>query len=238
MAETTTKFEGFPQGGFAFFHQLAICQDREWFKTHKADYEALWQQPMTALFDELHAGLKPLFPELAKTSPKVFRIYRDVRFSKNKAPFKTSIAGVLPLFGGAPRAEGATGFYCDFSDEPFVAAGRWQMETPLLTRFRKFIDEEKTGAPFAKAVKKLEAVGFGLSSMEALKRPPAGFQADHPRIELLKRKGFALTFPKLDPALLADGRGLVKLLKAQVKQASPLLHWLEAMARGKQLPKL
>jgi uncharacterized protein (TIGR02453 family) len=233
-----TAFAGFPEGGFAFFHQLAICQDREWFKAHKEAYEGLWQQPMAALFDELHVALRPAFPELKNTKPKVFRIYRDVRFSKNKAPFKTSVAAILPLFGGAAKPEGSTSLYCDFSDEPFVAAGRWMMDGPLVTRFRKAVALDKTGVPFARAVERVERAGFTIASHEALKRPPPGFDKDHPRLALLKLKGFALSFPKLDPALLADGRGLVARLKADVKQAAPLLRWVEALARTKRLPDL
>lgn len=231
-------FEGFPEGGFSFFHQLAICQDREWFKTHKADYEALWLTPMTALFDELHVSFRPLFPELKKTTPKVFRIYRDVRFSKDKAPFKTSIAAVLPLFAGAAAPEGATALYCDFSDKPFVALGRWQMDTPLLARFRKFVAADKTGVPFAKKTESLRKKGFSFAAHGSLKRPPPGFEATHPRIEWLKLKGFALTLPEVPPSLLADGRGLVKHLKTHVTQAAPVIQWIEAMARGKTLPKL
>lgn len=234
----TTPFDGFPEGGLAFFDQLKICQDRAWFKAHKADYEALWQQPMVKLFDLLHQDLRRQFPELSKTQPKVLRIYRDVRFSKDKAPFKTSCTAILPLYAGAAMPEGATSLYCDFGIEPFVAAGRWMMDGPLLRRFRGFIAAEKTGAPFATAVARAQAVGFTIASHGALKRPPPGIAADHPRLALLKLKGFALTFPQLSRSLLADGPGLVRRLKADVKRAAPLLQWLEAMARGKSLPKL
>lgn len=232
-------FDGFPKGGVNFFRQLAISQDREWFKAHKADYEELWATPMAALFDELHRVARPLFPEAADTKPKVFRIYRDVRFSKDKAPFKTTSSAVLPLFGGSATAEGGTGFYCEFGAEPFVAAGRWMMEGPLLARYRAAVADEKTGAPLAKAIEKLKKAGFTLSAHDALKRPPPGFDATHPRLELLKLKGFGVTFPAFGPEQLQDGPGLVKRLKGDLKKVAPLLHWIEAVARGtKPLPKV
>lgn len=221
-----------------FFRQLAVLQDREWFKAHKADYEELWQQPMTELFDELHAKLQKAFPEAKQTKPKVFRIYRDVRFSKDKAPFKTECAAVLPLFPSPAGPEAATGFYCSFGETPFVAAGRWRMEGPLLARFRKTIAADKTGAPFAAAVKRLEQRGFTVATSEALKRPPPGFDKAHPRVELLKLKGFAFEFPARSVAALADGKKLVAGLVKEVEATAPVLRWLQALATAKPLPKL
>lgn len=232
-------FDGFPKGGVNFFRQLAISQDREWFKAHKADYEELWATPMAALFDELQRVVKAQFPETEGTQAKVFRIYRDVRFSKDKTPFKTTVSGVLPLFGGSAKAEGGTGFYCEFGTEMFVAAGRWMMEPPLLARYRAAVADEKSGAPVGQAVEKLRKAGFTLSAHDALKRPPPGFDAAHPRVELLKLKGFGLTFPAVEPGLLQDGPGLVKRLKGDLQKVAPLLHWIEAVARGtKPLPKV
>jgi uncharacterized protein (TIGR02453 family) len=230
-------FSGFPEGGLAFFRQLAITQDREWFKAHKDAYELLWLKPMTSFVDELHAALKPSFPELKQVKPKIFRIYRDVRFSKNKTPFKTTISAVLPLFASGDRPEGATALYCEFGEEPFIAAGRWMMEPDLLKRFRKTVAEEKTGAPLARAVEKATKAGFGLSASGALKRAPPGFPKDHPRVELLKRKGFAFTFPTRSSSALRQGK-LLRDVVADLKQVAPVVRWLEALARNTALPRL
>jgi uncharacterized protein (TIGR02453 family) len=238
MALPVPAFTGFPDGGLDFFRQLAISQNRDWFKAHKDAYELLWLHPMTALFAELHQVLRPGFPELENVSPKVFRIYRDVRFSKNKAPFKTSIAAILPLYAGGDRAEGGTGFYCDFGETPFVAAGRWSMEPDLLKHFRATVAADKTGVPFARAVQKATQAGFSISSMDALKRPPPGFDKAHPRVELLKLKGFALRFPERKASDLKNGRKLRDGLVADLKRITPLLKWLEALSRHTALPKL
>ena len=232
------SFTGFPKGGVNFFRQLAVLQDREWFKAHKADYEALWQQPMTELFDELHARLQRTFPGVKRSRPKVFRIYRDVRFSKDKAPFKTECAAVLALYPSAAGLESATGFYCSFGETPYVAAGRWRLDGPQLQRFRMVVADDKTGAPVAAFLKKLEQRGFKVAAHEALKRPPPGVDQAHPRVELLKLKGCAVEFPPRTVAQLADGKKLVDGLVKDVEQAAPLLRWAEALARGKPLPKL
>jgi uncharacterized protein (TIGR02453 family) len=230
-------FTGFPIEGQGFFEQLALCQDREWFRAHKGDYEALWQEPFTALLGELQARLTPVFPHLKGATPKVFRIYRDVRFSKDKSPFKPSISGMLPLFGGGGPME-MTALYLDLGRKPFVAAGRWMMESALIKRYRATVADEKTGAPFAKAVNQALARGFTLASHDALKRPPPGIDAAHPRVELLKLKGFALTFPQLTPTQLVKGGPLLKRLTEQATQVAPLLRWVDALAHHqKPLPK-
>lgn len=224
-------FNGFPRGGTEFFAQLAERQDRDWFKAHKADYERLWEAPMKALFDELHAQLKKTFPGAAKSKPKHFRIYRDVRFSKDKSPFKTSVSAVVPLFGG--DANMGTGLYAEFGAKPLVAAGRWMLDGAELTRYRKAVADEKTGAPFAKAVKKAKDTGYEVMVHEALKRVPAPFEQDHPRGELLKLKGFALEFPPLKASQLKDG-ALVELIVKQTRAIAPLLSWVESAATGRR----
>lgn len=231
------SFDGFPRGGVNFFRQLKVLQDREWFKAHKADFEELWQRPMTALFDELHQRLQRVFPSVKQTQPKVFRLYRDVRFSKDKSPFKTHMAAVLPLFPGK-SPEWATGFYCSFGEEVYVAAGRWMLEPDELARFRKAVLAEKTGAPLAAAVKKLTAKGFEVAAHESLKRPPPGVDKAHPRRALLQLKGFAFSFPRRSAASLEDGKKLVAGLVKDVEAAAPLLRWVEALSKGGPLPKV
>jgi len=232
------SFDGFPRGGVDFFRELAVRQDRDWFKAHKADYERLWQKPLTALFDELHEKLQRTFPEVKKSKPKVFRIYRDVRFSRDKSPFKTHAAGLLPLYPSRSTPEAATGFYASFGADIFLGGGRWHMEGDELARFRKALLADKTGVPFAKSVQKLEAKGFTHGAHDVLKRPPPGVDKAHPRVALLKLKGFALGFPPRRASDLADGRKLVAGIVKDVEAAAPVLRWLQALSVGKPLPRV
>ena len=228
---STTRFEGFPKDGLAFFAELAFRQDREWFKAHKADYERLWEAPMKAFIDELQAKLAKAYPALKTAKPKHFRIYRDVRFSKDKAPYKTSISAALPLSGEGEMHRDSS-IYCDFGKEPFVGVGRWMMEPDALSRFRKAVDAEKTGAPFAALVAKAERSGFTLASHEVLKRVPKPFDPQHPRAELLKRKGFAVMLPSLSSKDLASPK-LVDVVAKQAAAIAPLMKSLEAAVAGR-----
>src|SRR5437762_1849761 len=96
-AAAPAAFAGFSDTRAKFFRELAKHQDRTWFKAHQAEYERLWHEPMQALLEELHARLDPLFRKPRLAPPKIFRLQRDIRFSADKSPYKTHIAGVLHL---------------------------------------------------------------------------------------------------------------------------------------------
>jgi uncharacterized protein (TIGR02453 family) len=226
---STTRFEGFPKEGQAFFAELAFRQDRDWFKAHKADYERLWETPMQAFMEALKAKLAGPFPDTKKATPRYFRIYRDVRFSKDKTPYKTSISAALSLFGGGALHE-MSGLYCEFGKEPFIAMGRWMMEPPVLLKYRKAVASDATGKPLGALVQKALKQGYELGSHEVLQRVPKGFDPEHPRAELLKRKGLALSFPALTPKELASPK-LVDVVAKQAAALAPVMKVLEAALR-------
>jgi len=236
MRPMASTFTGFPKGGVEFFQALTMNMEREWFAQHKGDYVRLWQEPMEAYLLAVQAGLKRAFPLGAKHPPKVMRIYRDVRFSKDKTPYKTSQSGMLPLFGQG-NTMGSTGFYSEFGPSPFVAMGRWMMEPDELLRFRRAIVSEKTGPAFARAVATALKAGYQVSSAGVLKRVPKGFEAEHPRAALLKLKGFALSFPKFPEKLLASPK-LVDWVVERALAVKGLIQWVDAAIQGGTLPKL
>ena len=223
-------FTGFPKGGVEFFQTLSVRQDRAWFHAHKTDYQTLWEAPMQAFLTAVQAKVAPMFPEAKKTKPKVFRIYRDVRFSKDKSPFKTSLSGIVPLYPGGMMER--VGFYFEFGPTPFVAAGRWMMEPPVLKRFRKLVADDKTGAPFAKAVAQAEKQGFVVSSQQQLTRVPKPWAKDHPREALLRHKGFAFSFPPPTVEQLESPKLVGQVVK-QLKLVAPVMKWVESAAKGK-----
>src|SRR5436305_3458198 len=101
-------FAGFEKGQVRFFRQLAAKQDRDWFKAHKTEYEALAELPMKDLIDDVYRAVEKQYKGFPLKPPKLFRIYRDVRFSKDKSPFKTGSSAVIALQGsdeeGPPAA--------------------------------------------------------------------------------------------------------------------------------------
>lgn len=216
-------FTGFSREGDRFFGQLSTLQDREWFKQHKAEYVKLWEAPMKALFEELAPKMAKQYAGWKLDPPKHFRIYRDVRFSKDKAPFKTNIAATIHLCGGE---EAPTAIYAHFGVEDVVGAGHWMMSPERLKRYRQLIVDEKTGRELQKRVDALEKKGFQIEAMESLKRVPVGFDAEHPRAALLKHKGLGITFPKI-PAGVRNSPKLSGWIVEQSAVVAPLVKWVE-----------
>ncbi|MBC8144976.1 MAG: DUF2461 domain-containing protein [bacterium] len=178
-------FPGFDKEAFKFLRDLKRNNKREWLTPErKAIYQTHLLEPARQLMSELHsrfaaAGL-PFEP-----NPKsgIMRLYRDTRFSKDKTPFKTSLSATVPYTG-----EGKDGIGNYLHIEPgasFYGGGAWSVETVQLKRLRAAIDRDpkKLRAIIAKLEK-----NFGPVQGESLKRPPTGYSADHPAIDLLKMK--------------------------------------------------
>lgn len=227
-------FTGFPRGGARFFHELALEQSREWFHDHKPEYERLWQTPMQALLEAVHAGLVRAYkPKLALAPPKLFRIQRDVRFSKDKSPYKTNIAGVLMMEApstGTPMSTPAA-LYMHFGMEQVAAAGTYALDGPALARYRAAVDDPKKGAALQKIVDGLAADGLTLGAQQTLAKMPRGFAPDHPRAELLRLKGLMVRFPPI-PAKTQASAALVDHLVEAGTRAKPLLQWLMTHVTG------
>jgi uncharacterized protein (TIGR02453 family) len=177
----SSRFEGFADRDARFFRALARNQRREWFDLHRRDYEMGWLSPMKALLAEVRERLDRFFPQHPLAEPKVFRIYRDVRFSKDKSPYKTNIAASV---GGEHHAGG----YVSLDAKGLTAAaGRYELTPPQLKKFRSKAAAEATGRPLSEIVAKLSKQGYEIGG-EELKRVPAGWPQDHPRARLLRHK--------------------------------------------------
>jgi uncharacterized protein (TIGR02453 family) len=156
----------------------------------------------------------------------VFRIFRDVRFSKDKSPYKTHIGGFIPVQRKEKVTEVPMALYFHVgAKETFGAAGHYMMSPPSLDRFRVAVAEDKRGKELGKLLGTLQKKGFSTESHETLKRVPKGYDPDHPRAELLKRKGLVVTFPKVPAGLLATHK-LTTWLATQCKATTALVEWL------------
>ena len=166
-----------------FFDDLAANNSRDWFAANKPRYEAEVKGPAEALLDVLGARLESATG--AALTPKLYRIHRDLRFSKDKTPYNTHLhlqwtdaaTGLCHLFGVS---------------QSYVCAGVGAMgfDKRALGRWRDRVAAE-TGAGFAHLVDRMQAAGLRIDP-PALKRVPAPHPQDHPRAELLKRKGIVL----------------------------------------------
>ena len=191
-------------GLFEFLAELKQNNDREWFQAHKGRYEEQVKGPLLAFiggFDEHLGRLSAHF--VADPRPvggSLFRIYRDVRFSKDKSPYKTA-AGIHFRHERA-RDVHAPGYYLHLEPEAcFAACGLWMPATAQAQQVRAAIDGDRSGWLAARDA--AQAGGFAPSG-NSLKRPPRGYAADHPLIEDLKRKDFTLTAALDQQAATAD----------------------------------
>ncbi len=226
---TPERFSGFADRDARFFKALAKHQDREWFAAHRDEYEEGWLAPMKALLGEVRTKLSPRYAHEEIADPKVFRIYRDVRFSKDKSPYKTHIGGYLGVAGSSAGPSGAAAVYVHVgANELFVCAGQYMMDGGQLKRFRAAVDDAKRGAELTKLLTPLGRAGFTVASHEQTARVPRGFDPDHPRADLLRRKGLIVSFPDPDRALLTSPK-LVDWVATNAKKAVPLVEWLASV---------
>ena len=163
-------FNGWPEEALDFYDGLAADNSKSYWIEHKALYEDKILGPMTELTEELAAE----FGE-----PKIFRPYRDVRFSSDKSPYKTHIGAVI----------GHTG-YVQLSAEGLGAgAGMWEMGSDRLVRYREAVADDKPGAELEQIIAEIEEADVTVHGHGALKSAPRGYPVDHPRIVLLRYKG-------------------------------------------------
>jgi len=223
------RFDGFADARATFFEELALHNDRDWFEAHREAFQGGWLRPMEALMAEVRQRLSRTYPGEALGRPKVFRLHRDLRFSKDKSPYKTHIGGLLPLAGpagGRSQVEVPAALYFHVSHtELFAAAGLYGMDPGTLARHRKALLDPRRGRELDRILAPLRKKGLTLEARESLKRPPPGVAADHPRIDLLRMKGLIAVSPELDRRLLA-GRKLVGRLAGFAAACGPLNRWL------------
>jgi uncharacterized protein (TIGR02453 family) len=167
------SFEGFPDEGLVFYEGLEADNTKTYWTRHKAVYDSSVKAPLEAIAEELAA-------EFGRA--KVFRPYRDVRFSHDKTPYKTHQGAVI-------HPEGKAGaWYVQISAEGLlVSGGCWRMESDQVARYRRAVADAVQGPRLQAEVDRLAAAGWSIDG-ERLVRVPAGHDADAPRLDLLKHK--------------------------------------------------
>jgi uncharacterized protein (TIGR02453 family) len=221
-------FRGFADSTGRFFLELSLHNDRDWFRAHQSLYVEGWAEPMGALLAEVRDRTAGAYGRLSLALPKVFRIHRDVRFSRDKSPYKTHVAGLVALDrdGESPRGEKPAAFYFHVGfQERFAGTGLWTMEPETLRRFRAAVLDPRRGAELARLLAPLLERGFTISSAEALRRGPSGVDPGHPRAHLLKMKGLVVAPPEV-PRRLLTKPALVDWLADQARATAPVATWL------------
>ncbi|MCA9679763.1 MAG: DUF2461 domain-containing protein [Kofleriaceae bacterium] len=218
-------FEGFPRGGERWFAELASEQSRDWYVANKADYERLWLRPMQALLADVHRRLTPAYRGVGLAEPKIFRIHRDVRFAKDKTPYKTNIAGMIATGRDGRATERAAALYVSFGLDEGAAAGVWMPSPEALARWRKALLDDKRGAELERLVAAVRKRRLEVRAHEVLSRAPRGFPPDHPRVELARHKGLVVNLPAVPRGLIHEP-GLAAWLAERATEVAPLVSWL------------
>jgi uncharacterized protein (TIGR02453 family) len=207
-----SAFTGFPDAALDFYDDLEVDNTKSFWEKHKRVYTESVRQPMTALCE----ALEPEFGDA-----KVFRPYRDVRFAKDKTPYKTH--------QGAFAAAGpATGWYVEISARGLrVGAGFYEASGERLANIREAMADDKSGPQLQRVLRKLEKDAFEISG-ERLKTSPRGYAAEHPRIELLRHKqlfaGKSFGFEGLDSPDVLDR------VRDEWRALRPLVEWVATHA--------
>lgn len=178
---------------FDFLRDLRDHNDRDWFKANKKRYETVAKDPVLRFINDFAEPLRSFAPEV-RADPRpvggsLFRIYRDVRFSRDKSPYKTHIGAQFRHRRG--KDVHCPGFYLHLEPgQVFAAAGIWHPDSPTLKTLRAAIDDQQDTWLAIRDAPELQD-RFELAG-DTLKRPPKGYTADHPLIVDLKRKDFML----------------------------------------------
>ena len=198
-------FRGWPIEAVEFYEGLEADNSKAYWQDHKAVYEEKVKAPMEELLaelaDEFGAG-------------RVFRPYRDVRFSKDKTPYKLNCAAHLP------------GGYVSFSaDGLFCGSGLYMPSPEQLRRFRSAVDDQKSGEELQSILRRLEKTGHEAGAHDVLKTAPKGYPPDHPRIGLLRFKGIVVSRSWPVGPWLGTRRAKDRVVST-LSAARPLNEWL------------
>jgi len=201
-------FAGFPVAALDFYDDLEVDNTKAFWERHKQVYAESVRAPMTALC----AALEPEFGPA-----KVFRPYRDVRFAKDKTPYKTHQ-------GAFVRVGEATGWYVEVSPRGVrTGGGFYEASGPRLAAYREAVAHDRFGPQLDEILATLEGRGFEVGG-DRLKTTPRGYAADHPRIELLRHRSLTVGHPLgFEPVIHTPE--LLDLVRSDWGSLRPLVAW-------------
>jgi uncharacterized protein (TIGR02453 family) len=209
-------FSGWPSEALEFYEGLEADNSKAYWTANKAVYEDLVRAPMEELIAELVAQLG---------EGRIYRPYRDVRFSADKTPYKTAISASFTKRGYIQLGASGLG----------AGAGMWMMASDQLDNYRKAVDADKTGTELLALAAKIEKQGIEVGGHGALKSAPRGYPKDHPRVDLLRQKGLTAWRSWPVEAWLGTKAAKTHLLKF-FEASQPLDDWLARNVGDSELP--
>jgi len=222
------SFNGFPPDAVSFYREIRNNSNREWFAEHKSDYANLVLAPAAEFVGAFGGRLQSIFPAIqydprTSGSGSIMRIYRDIRFSKVKTPYKTWL-GIVFWHGDRKKTENP-GFYFGLDHEGAHLHCGWHgLPKEALHAFRAAVADDQTGSELEGILSNLRSSGYETGKPH-YKRVPREYEADHPRAELLKHADLGITSPLIDPADLESAR-LIDRCAEYARAMSPAFQWL------------
>jgi uncharacterized protein (TIGR02453 family) len=212
-----------PPQAFEFFAGLSANNNRDWYLANKPVYESKVKIPFVSLLEEVSLRLAGETTPLRGGAGTIFRLNRDVRFSHDKSPYKTHIAGLLTESGSKDPSAPLVYLHLE-SSGGFLAAGLWQPDTENLRALRNRMIEDETG--FSQLVRSLADNGLQFDRSEATKMMPRGFSdfSEHPHSDFVRLKNLIVRSEL--PVDLWVEENIVDTVVNFVHCASPLLRFL------------
>ena len=209
------EFSGFPEAALDFYDDLEMDNTKSFWEAHRATYDEAVAVPMKALVGALEPEFGPA---------KVFRPYRDVRFAKDKTPYKTHQGAFIPR---GP----STGFYVQIGAAGVrVGVGFYEASSDRLAAIRAAIDDDRHGTDLEAILADLTSSGWQLGG-DKVKTAPRGYNVDHPRIALLRHKSMTLGKDH-GFAPVIHTAGLLDRVRADWREATPFVEWVLAHAKA------
>jgi uncharacterized protein (TIGR02453 family) len=209
-------FRGWPVEALEFYEGLAADNSKTYWTENRAVYDQQVLAPMAELLAELNS-------EFGES--KIFRPYRDVRFSPDKTPYKTAIGATI-----------GSGYIQLSADGLGTGSGMWMMAADQLDRYRHAVDNDRTGTELTTIIATIEKSSIDVGGHGSLKTAPKGYSSDHPRIDLLRHKG--LVAWKEWPAAAWLGTAAAKKRVVEfLRTTRPLNDWLETNVGSSTAPE-
>jgi uncharacterized protein (TIGR02453 family) len=232
---TDITFTHFPSETINFYRDLEQNNNRRWFEAHKQEYLEYVQKPSLAFIAVMGERLKNISPNMVydtrtNGAGSLMRIYRDIRFSPDKTPYKTNL-GIVFWEGKGKKSENpgfyfhvdprSLGFYC----------GMYGFSKEVLYKYRETVADDKLGQELVRIINNLYSSGYEVGG-EHYKRVPRNYNADHPRAELLKYNTLYCSITDINPALMSQP-GFMNVAYGHWEKMAHLHHWLvKVVSRG------
>lgn len=220
------SFSGFSKEALRFYRELSANNSKEWFEDNAGRYREHVLEPAKAFVETIGDGLKKIDRALyaqARVNGSIFRINRDVRFSKDKTPYKTELA--FRFWHGEDKKRAPSGFYMRIRPSGVgIMTGVWAFEPAALLRYREAVADTRRGRALARAIEGLES-NCRRYGADSLKRVPKPWPADHERADLLRAKGLAVGKDVKAPKQLHEP-AFVDWCLEQFERLSPVHRWL------------